>query len=204
MGRPKGNPKKEHYYVAAKRHGYRARSAYKLRQMATRYKLLKGVRIIVELCSSPGGWTQVLKEMEPGVEVIAADLSPMNPIEGVKFVQGDITDEEVIEEIERLSRGVADLVISDCAPKVTGQWNLDVNRQLFLAEATLDLGCRLLGPKGKVLTKVFQGPGFEEFLARTKVKFTTVKFIKPDASRKTSAEIYMLATGPKKKANDTA
>ncbi|MDF1538651.1 MAG: RlmE family RNA methyltransferase [Candidatus Thorarchaeota archaeon] len=198
MGRPKGNPKKEHYYVAAKKHGYRARSAYKLRQMATRYDLLKGVRIVIELCCSPGGWTQVLKEMEPGLEVIAADLSPMQPIEGVKFVQGDITDEEIISEIETLARGAADLVISDCSPKVSGQWNLDVTRQLFLAEATLDLGHRLLGPKGKVLAKVFQGPGFEEFMARSKSKFGSVKMIKPEASRKTSAEMYILAIGPRK------
>jgi 23S rRNA (uridine2552-2'-O)-methyltransferase len=197
MGRPKGNPKKEHYYVAAKKHGYRARSAYKLRQMATKYSLLKGVRIVIELCCSPGGWTQVLKEMEPGLEVIAADLSPMLPIEGVKFVQGDITDEKIIGEIETLARGAADLVISDCAPKVSGQWNLDVTRQLFLAEATLDLGHRLLGPKGKVLAKVFQGPGFDEFMTRSKSKFGSVKMIKPEASRKTSAEIYILAIGPR-------
>ena len=204
MGRPKGNPKKEHYYQAAKKHGYRARSAYKLRQMATKHNLLKGVRIVIELCSSPGGWTQVLKEMEPGLEVIAADLSPMLPIEGVRFVQGDITDEAIIGEIESLARGEADLVISDCAPKVSGMWDLDVTRQLFLAEATLDLGHRLLGPKGKVLAKVFQGPGFEEFMARSKSKFGSVKLIKPEASRKTSAEIYILAIRPKNKAKDTA
>lgn len=197
MGRPKKPRTKEHYYQAAKKHGYRARSAYKLRQMVTKYSLLKGARIVIELCSAPGGWTQVLKEMEPGLEVIAADLSPMTPIEGVKFVQGDITDEEVISEIERLSRGEADLVISDCAPNVSGTWDLDVARQLYLAEATLDLGHRLLGPKGKVIAKVFQGPGFQEFMEQSKKRFGSVKLIKPDASRKTSAEIYILAIGPK-------
>ena len=157
MGRPKGSRKKEHYYQAAKRHGYRARSAYKLRQIAIRHKLLKGVRIAVDLCCSPGGWTQVLREIEQGIEIIAVDLNPMAPIENVKFIQGDITDEKIIAQIEELTRGAADLIVSDCSPKVTGNWELDVARQLFLAETTLDLGHRLLGPKGRVLAKVFQG-----------------------------------------------
>ena len=198
MGRPKGNPRKDHYYQAAKRHGYRARSAYKLRQIATRHKLLKGVRIAVDLCSSPGGWSQVLREIEQGIEIIAVDLNPMAPVENVKFIQGDITDEKIIVQIEELTRGAADLIVSDCSPKVTGNWELDVARQLFLAEATLDLGHKLLGPKGRVLAKVFQGSGFQEFLMQTRSRFRTVKLIKPDASRKTSAEIYLLATGPRK------
>ena len=198
MGRPKGNPRKEHYYQAAKRHGYRARSAYKLRQIATRHKLLKGVRIAVDLCSSPGGWSQVLREIEQGIEIIAVDLNPMAPVENVKFIQGDITDEKIIVQIEELTRGAADLIVSDCSPKVTGNWELDVARQLFLAETTLDLGHRLLGPKGRVLAKVFQGSGFQEFLMQSRSRFRTVKLIKPDASRKTSAEIYLLATGPRK------
>ena len=198
MGRPKGNPKKEHYYQAAKRHGYRARSAYKLRQIATRHKLLKGVRIAVDLCSSPGGWSQVLREIEQGIEIIAVDLNPMAPVENVKFIQGDITDEKIVVQIEELTRGAADLIVSDCSPKVTGNWELDVARQLFLAETTLDLGHRLLGPKGRVLAKVFQGSGFQEFLMQSRSRFRTVKLIKPDASRKTSAEIYLLATGPRK------
>ncbi|MFW9909713.1 MAG: RlmE family RNA methyltransferase [Candidatus Thorarchaeota archaeon] len=202
MGRPRGDPRKEHYYKAAKKHGYRARSAYKLRQIAKEYKLLKNVRIVVELCSSPGGWTQVLKEIERSIEIIAIDLEPMQPIEGVKFIQGDITNEDIINEIERLSRGAADLVISDCSPKVTGTWDLDVARQLGLAEATLNLGHRLLGPNGRVLTKVFQGPGFQEFMEHTKSRFANVKLIKPEASRRTSAEIYLLATGPHKKGPD--
>jgi len=197
MGRPKGDPRKEHYYKEAKRQGYRARSAFKIKQMAKKYGLLKGVHIVVELCSSPGGWTQVLRE-DYNLEIIAVDLTPMAPIENVHFVQGDITKEETIAEVERLSRGAADLVISDCAPKVTGNWQLDVARQLFLAQATLDVGFRLLGPKGKVLAKVFQGPEFQEFMERTKKRFSSVKLVKPDASRKTSAEIYLLAIGPRK------
>jgi len=88
MGRPRRPRTKEHYYQAAKKHGYRARSAYKLRQLIEKYNLLKGVDKVVELCSSPGSWTQVLLEFDKGLEIVAVDLDQMQPIESVKFVQG--------------------------------------------------------------------------------------------------------------------
>ncbi len=204
MGRPRGGEKerkKEHYYQAAKRHGYRSRSAYKLRQIANTHKLLLGVDRVVELCCSPGGWTQVLLEMDPSLKIVAVDLDVMAPIEGVKFVQGDILEEETIDRIRALTGGAVDLVLSDCSPKVTGQWDLDVVRQLSLVEGTIDIGYNLLGSKGKVLAKVFQGPGFQEFMVSVRKKFHSVKLIKPDASRKTSAEIYLLARGPRGKSS---
>lgn len=200
MGRPRGGEKgrkKEHYYQAAKRHGYRSRSAYKLRQIAITHKLLLGVDRVVELCSSPGGWTQVLRELDPSLQIIAVDLDAMNPLEGVKFVQGDILEEETIERIKALTGGSVDLVLSDCSPKVTGQWELDVVRQLSLVDGTINIAHSLLGNKGKVLSKVFQGPGFQEFMVSVRKKFNSVKLIKPDASRKTSAEMYLLAKGPR-------
>ena len=202
MGRPRGGEKKrkkEHYYQAAKRHGYRSRSAYKLRQIAKNQKLLLGVDRVVELCCSPGGWTQVLKELDSSLQIVAVDLNPMPPLEGVKFIQGDILDEKIIERIEALTGGTVDLVLSDCSPKVTGQWDLDVVRQLSLVEGTINIGHRLLGNKGKVLAKVFQGPGFQEFLQSVRKRFNSVKLIKPDASRKTSAEMYLLAIGPRRR-----
>ena len=200
MGRPRGGEKqrkKEHYYQAAKKHGYRSRSAYKLRQIAKDQKLLQGVDRVVELCSSPGGWTQVLKEIDSSLQIVAVDLVSMPPLEGVKFVEGDILDEKIIESIESLTGGSVDLVLSDCSPKVTGQWDLDVVRQLSLVEGTISIAHKLLTNKGKVLTKVFQGPGFPEFLKSVRKKFNSVKLIKPAASRKTSAEIYLLAIGPR-------
>jgi 23S rRNA (uridine2552-2'-O)-methyltransferase len=202
MGRPRGGErerKKEHYYRAAKRHGYRSRSAYKLKQIAKDQKLLLGVDRVVELCCSPGGWTQVLKELDSSLQIVAVDLDNMTPIEGVKFIQGDILDEKVIERIKSLTGGTADLVLSDCSPKVSGQWDLDVARQLSLVEGTIKIACRLLGNNGKVLTKVFQGPGFREFLQSVRKRFNSVKLIKPDASRKTSAEMYLLAVKPRRK-----
>jgi len=201
VGRPRGGEKqrkKERYYQAAKKHGYRSRSAYKLRQIVKSHRLLQGVDSVVELCCSPGGWTQVLKELDSSLQIVAVDLDAMLPIEGVKFIQGDILDEGVIERIETLTGGVVDLVLSDCSPKVSGQWELDVARQLSLVEGTINIAHRLLGSKGKVLTKVFQGPGFQEFLQSVRERFNSVRLIKPDASRKTSAEMYLLAVGPKK------
>ena len=199
MGRPRGGQRerrKEYYYQEAKKHGYRSRSAYKLKQIAKNHKLLHGVDRVVELCCSPGGWTQVLKELDSSLQIVAVDLDAMSPVEGVKFIQGDILDEEVIARIEALTGGAVDLVLSDCSPKVTGQWNLDVVRQLALVEGTIDIAYRLLGNQGKVLAKVFQGPGFQEFLKSVKERFNSVKLIKPAASRKTSAEMYLLAVGP--------
>ena len=186
----------DHYYRSAKKQGQRARSAFKLKQIAKKYDLLKGVHIVVELCSSPGGWTQVLRELDYNLEIVAVDLNPMPPVEGVSFIQADITTEETYAQIEKLTRGSADLVLSDCSPKMSGMWEMDVAIQLGLAETTLDVGHKLLGSNGKVLAKVFQGPGFQEFMSETKTKFRKVKLIKPDASRKTSAEIYLLAIGP--------
>ncbi len=200
MGKPRGGQKerkKERYYQAAKKHGYRSRSAYKLRQIAKGHKLLLGVDRVVELCSSPGGWTQVLRELDPSLQIIAVDLDVMSPLEGVKFVQGDILEEETIERIKSLTGGSVDLVLSDCSPKVTGHWDLDVVRQLSLVEGTIDIAHSILSNKGKVLSKVFQGPGFQEFLQSVRKKFNSVKLIKPDASRKSSAEIYLLAKGPR-------
>jgi 23S rRNA (uridine2552-2'-O)-methyltransferase len=200
MGKPRGGEKerkKEHYYRAAKRHGYRSRSAYKLRQIAKSHKLLLGVDRVVELCSSPGGWTQVLRELDPSLQIVAVDLDVMTPLEGVKFVQGDILEEKTIERIKALTGGSVDLVLSDCSPKVTGHWELDVVRQLSLVEGTIDIAHNLLGKRGKVLSKVFQGPGFQEFMQTVRKKFNSVRLIKPDASRKTSAEMYLLAKGPR-------
>ncbi len=200
MGRPRGGQrerKKEHYYKAAKREGYRSRSAYKLKQIAKSHKLLLGVDRVVELCCSPGGWTQVLKELDASLQIVAVDLDMMSPLEEVKFIQGDILDENVIERIKLLTGGSVDLVISDCSPKVSGHWDLDVARQLSLAEGTIDIAFKLLGNRGKVLAKVFQGPGFQEFHQSVKNRFNSVKLVKPDASRRTSAEIYLLAIGPR-------
>ncbi len=199
MGKPKGDRKKEHYYQAAKKRGYRSRSAFKLKQVASSCGLLSGVNKVLELCCSPGGWTQVLRELDDSLQIVAVDLEPILPVEDVLFIRGDITNQETQSEIEQATGGSVDLVLSDCSPRVSGNWDLDVARQLFLAEATMDLGMKLLGPRGKVFAKVFQGPGFQEFIDSVRLRYDSIRLIKPDASRRTSAEIYVLASYPRKK-----
>ncbi|MBD3405434.1 MAG: 23S rRNA (uridine(2552)-2'-O)-methyltransferase [Candidatus Lokiarchaeota archaeon] len=193
----KSDRKREHYYREAKRKGYRSRSAFKLKQIAKKYKMLQGVDRVLELCSAPGGWTQVLRELDHTLEIVAVDLDRMPPIQRVKFIQGDITDPEVMERIKELTGGSVDLVLSDCSPNVTGTWTLDVARQLHLAETTVKIADGLLTKEGKVLAKVFQGKGFQQFLQGVRDRYRSVKLVKPDASRKSSAEIYLLALHPK-------
>jgi 23S rRNA (uridine2552-2'-O)-methyltransferase len=192
--------RKDPYYRAAKKAGYRSRSAFKIRQMAKDHKLLHGVDIVLELCSAPGGWTQILHELNSSLKIVAIDLEAMPPVQGAHFIEGSILDDDVIEQAQQLIGNPFDLVLSDCSPKVSGQWDLDVIRQLELAERTFEIAHKVLGPNGKALAKVFQGPGFQEFLQDIKKRFNSIKLIKPPASRKTSAEIYLLAIGPRRKA----
>ncbi len=194
--------KREHYYRAAKRAGYRSRSAFKIKQMVKDQGLLKGVDTVLELCSAPGGWTQVLHEMNKTLRIVAIDLDEMQPVQGVHFIQGSILKDDIIRKAIDIMGGSFDLVLSDCSPKVSGQWELDVVRQLELAERTFDIGLQVLEPNGKALAKVFQGKGFQEFLQSVKKKYNTAKLIKPPASRKSSAEIYLLAIGPRKRIAD--
>ncbi|MBE0527520.1 MAG: RlmE family RNA methyltransferase [Candidatus Thorarchaeota archaeon] len=192
--------RKDPYYLAAKRAGYRSRSAFKIRQMAKDYKLLHGVDIVLELCSAPGGWTQILREIDANLKIVAIDLDAMPPVQGVHFIQGSILDDDIIATAQELIGNSFDLVLSDCSPKVSGQWELDVARQLELAERTFDIAHKVLGPNGKALAKVFQGKGFQEFVQETRKRFNSIKLIKPPASRKTSTEIYLLGIGPRRKA----
>ncbi|NWF94648.1 MAG: RlmE family RNA methyltransferase, partial [Candidatus Thorarchaeota archaeon] len=148
MGRPRGDRKKEHYYRFAKKQGYRSRSAFKLKQIARQHRLLHGVKSVLELCCSPGGWTQVLVELDRTLQITAVDLNPMQPVEGARFIQGDITSPETIDEIVRVTGGLVDLVIADCSPKVSGYWEVDVARQLFLVESTMGLAMKLLSSHG--------------------------------------------------------
>jgi 23S rRNA (uridine2552-2'-O)-methyltransferase len=168
--------------------------------MAKDHKLLHGVDIVLELCSAPGGWTQILHELNSSLKIVAIDLEAMPPVQGAHFIEGSILDDDVIEQAQQLIGNPFDLVLSDCSPKVSGQWDLDVIRQLELAERTFEIAHKVLGPNGKALAKVFQGPGFQEFLQDIKKRFNSIKLIKPPASRKTSAEIYLLAIGPRRKA----
>ena len=177
--------------------GYRSRASFKLREINKRDRIIRPGMTIVDLGAAPGSWSQVAAERSgPNGRVIAVDLLPMAPIPGVEFIQGDFSDQAVLDHVlNRLAGAGADLVISDMAPNMSGVKGIDQPRAMALAELALDLAARVLAPGGGLLVKVFQGAGCEEFRASLKAEFAMVKTRKPEASRARSNEMYLLASG---------
>ena len=175
--------------------GYRSRASYKLLEIDNRDRLFHpGVNVVLDLGAAPGGWSQVAVERVRGHgRVVASDILPMNPIAGVVFVQGDFTDDTVLQAIlaETGSSGT-DLVISDMAPNMSGVKAVDQPRAMHLAELALDLAVQTLKPGGAFLTKIFHGEGFDEYLRAMCKSFGKVMTRKPLASRTRSRETYLL------------
>ena len=190
----------DHYVHEAKRLGYRARAAFKLIEIDERDKLIRPGQIIVDLGSAPGSWSQIAATKLAGKgTVIALDILPMEPLHGVDFVQGDFTDDAVVEKLEHLVDGrKVDLVLCDLAPNMSGVPSVDQARIMELAELALDFSDKWLKPGGALLVKVFQGEGFDEFRRKLVSRFGIVGLRKPKASRDRSRELYLLAHGPKK------
>jgi 23S rRNA (uridine2552-2'-O)-methyltransferase len=187
------------YVQRSKKEGYRSRSAYKLTEIDDKDRLLKGGLVVVDLGSAPGGWSQVLaKKVGASGKVIAIDLLEMEPIVGVRFVQGDFTSRKGLAAVEAALEGrKADLVLSDMAPNMTGIAVTDQARTMDLAELARDFALAHLKPEGGFLIKVFQGVGYDEYLQSLRKAFQKVVIRKPDASRDESAEQYLLARGLK-------
>ncbi|HXV73261.1 MAG TPA: RlmE family RNA methyltransferase [Sphingomonadales bacterium] len=183
------------YVAAARAEGYRARSAFKLKEIAERYDLFKGARVIVDLGSAPGGWCQVVREMSPKARVIAVDLTAMAPIAGIEFIRGDFLDEKTFQRVMAASAGGVNVVLSDMANPATGHRATDQLKTMALAEAAADFALRALKPDGAFLAKVLQGGGERELLATLKGRFAKVFHVKPPASRQDSRELYVLAQG---------
>jgi len=193
--------KREHYYRMARRAGYRARSAFKLKQLNRRYKLIRRGDVVVDLGAAPGGWLQVARE-EVGEKgfVLGVDLQGIAklPYENVKTLVADITDTSTPELLGNNLPRAADVVLSDVSPKISGVWSVDHARSVELARAALTIAERMLAPGGRSLIKVFQGEYFEDFVSKIREKFEFVKISKPPASRKGSAEAYVIAKGFKR------
>lgn len=196
---------KEHFddvYVRqSKEQGYRSRASFKLLEIQQQDKLIRPGMTVVDLGAAPGGWSQVAATLvgEKG-RVIASDILKMDALAGVEFLQGDFTEQEVLQRLlESLGDKAADLVISDMAPNMSGMKDIDQPRVMHLAELALDLARSVLTSnkesKGSFLVKVFQGEGYEVFLRELRESFETVKVRKPKASRARSSEIYLLAAG---------
>ncbi len=185
------------YVQQAQRQGYRSRAAFKLLEIADSDRLFRRGMQVIDLGAAPGGWSQVAaRRVGPEGRVVALDIAEMAPLPGVVFVQGDMELDATVETLLRaLGTAMADLVISDVAPHLSGVAAADQARSVRLAEAAVDLATRLLKPDGVFLVKMFQGSGFPEYLALLRRRFARVVTRKPKASRDRSREIYLLARG---------
>ena len=188
------------YYRKAKKKGYRSRAAFKLKQLNRRFKFLEGVNYILDLGAAPGGWLQVAREAigEDGL-VVGVDLERIRPLRlrNVKTIIGDVTDEETVKRIRDAFPGRVDLVLSDMSPDLSGVWEVDHLRQIHLTRRALRIAEGIMKPDGWVVLKVFQGSDYRKFLDDVRDLFGFVKVVKPLASRKGSAEIYVVAQGLK-------
>ena len=192
---------KEHFddeYVRkSQEDGLRSRASYKLLEIQEKDKLIERGMTVVDLGAAPGGWSQVAADLvgDKG-RVIASDILPIDFLTGVEFLQGDFTEQAVLDQLlGMLPEGGADLVMSDMAPNMSGMRDIDQPRMIYLAELALDLARSVLRPGAYFLVKVFHGEGLREFEAQLKTDFASIKVRKPKASRARSSEIYLLAAG---------
>lgn len=197
---------KEHFddeYVRrSQKDGYRSRAIYKLIEIDQKDRLLKSGMTIVDLGAAPGGWSEYcVKKLGKKGKVIALDILPMEPIDGVTIIEGDFRENSVFEELmavmdpDSADNCKADLVISDMAPNISGMGSVDMPRAYYLCELALELARQTLKPGGSLLVKLFQGEGFEAYNKELKFSFSKVVMRKPKASRPRSREIYALASG---------
>jgi 23S rRNA (uridine2552-2'-O)-methyltransferase len=188
----------DEFVQKARRLGFRSRARFKLEEIDEKDHLLKPGQVVVDLGAAPGGWAEyVVEKVGSRGLVIGLDILPMEPVPGVVFLQADFTEDSALKALESvpgMESGV-DLVLSDMAPNISGIDVSDQARAMYLAELALDFSQKKLKSGGNFLAKVFQGAGFDEFLADLRANFTTVVSRKPKASRARSREMYLLAKG---------
>jgi len=179
----------------ARRDGWRSRAVFKLQQIDEKERLLKPDMVCIDLGAAPGSWSQyVSRKLKGRARIIAVDLLPMDADEGVEFIEGDIEDDAVFQQLlEAVGESGADLVMSDMAPNITGSKAVDQPRSMNLVELALDLARRVLKAKGSFVCKVFQGEGFDALVADARRSFERVRVMKPKASRPGSREVYLVA-----------
>jgi 23S rRNA (uridine2552-2'-O)-methyltransferase len=200
------------YVKLAQREGYRARAAYKLKEIDEELRLIHPGQLIVDLGAAPGAWSQYVRRKfapkaagvggaaagELNGTIIALDVLPIEAIEGVQFIQGDFREEEVLKQLESVVAGrPVDVVISDMAPNLSGIESSDAARMGDLVQLALDFAQAHLKPGGALVAKVFHGSGHSQLVELFKKTFKTVKPIKPKASRDKSAETFLVGIGLK-------
>ncbi|MDR3469458.1 MAG: RlmE family RNA methyltransferase [Xanthobacteraceae bacterium] len=192
------------YVAQARREGYRSRAAFKLKEIDDKYHLLKPGQTVIDLGAAPGGWSQIAARKVGAVDgkgkVVAIDILEMPEIPGVTFEQLDFMAEDAPQRLRALLGGGADVVMSDMAPNTTGHRTTDQLRIIGLVEEAAAFAVEVLNPGGTFLAKVFQSGADSGLLANLKRDFTTIRHVKPAASRQDSSERYLLATGFRRKA----
>ena len=195
------------YVQAAQKDGYRARAAYKLKEIDETYKLIRPGQVVVDLGCTPGAWSQyVRRRMSPegaaagtlNGTIISLDLLPMEPIEGVHYIQGDFREESVLAQLEAVVQGrPVDVVVSDMAPNLSGNNTTDGARVAHLIELAVDFATQHLRPEGALVAKVFHGPGYDDLVKLFRSHFKQVKTHKPKSSRDKSSETFLVGIGLK-------
>ena len=195
------------YVKLAQKEGYRARAAYKLKEIDEALGLIKPGQLVVDLGSAPGAWSQyVRRKLSPAGAaagelngtILALDILPMDPVEGVAFIQGDFREADVLAQLAQVMAGrKADTVISDMAPNLSGIESADSARIAHLVELAIDFSRHHLKPEGALVTKVFHGSGYSQLVKLFKETFRVVKPLKPKASRDKSSETFLVGIGLK-------
>ncbi len=185
------------YVKQAQKDGYRARSAYKLIELNEKDRLIRPGMRILDLGSAPGGWSQVAgKLVGARGRVLATDILPMDALPNVDFIQGDFTEDVIVQQLlDWLGGAKFDLIVSDIAPNTTGIDSADAARSIYLLELALDVARRTLKSHADFVAKMFQGSGSDQFLKELRTHFEKVMVRKPAASRKESREVYVVARG---------
>ena len=187
------------YVQKAQREGWRSRAVYKLIEIQERDRLLRPGQVVVDLGAAPGGWTQYVSGlMGDNGRIFALDLLPMDSFADVDFIQGDFTEQAILDTLmQHLDGRTVDVVLSDMAPNMSGHEGVDQPRSMYLAELAVEFALRVLGSEGVFLIKLFQGAGFDDYVRELRKQFGSVTMRKPDASRGRSREVYALARNPR-------
>ena len=187
----------DHWVQEAQRLGFRSRAAFKLLELAEKDKLLRPGITVVDLGAAPGSWCQVLRQkLGPKSLIVAVDLLPVDPIPGVRFVQGDFREESTLQALAAALEGRrAGLVLSDLSPNISGVASADQARSVLLGELAVEFAEGWLQPGGDLVVKAFQGAGLKELQRRLQAAFGKVYVRKPKASRDRSREVYLIGKG---------
>ena len=193
--------RKDTYYHKAKESGLRSRASFKILEIQEKFELLREGDLVLEIGSSPGGWTQIIREIT-GETVVSVDIEKMEPIEGIIFIKSNVFNPELEDKLRNTlletGRDHFDVILSDAMVKTSGDRNIDHSSSYLLCRRVMELGEKFLDQGGKIVVKQFQGDMTEEFFREWGRKYKFKKKTSPKASRSGSSELYIIFAGKKK------